>query len=223
MQANLSAVIVDYGAGTQISRTGDGVPEHHDAHLLGRDEHRRQRLPDAGSDVHHRGHRRRQRLLPRGLQAHRAGPNDRWRVTRGTLDSCNRSSFWYQDATAVIAGSKNTYNVALQPTEHIFEAGHRIGIVVVGNLYGAGRVGQHPVRARPGPADHDRHAPEQGVAADRRRHRGDGRRGRVHRPDGSGRRHRAGDAGADARHAGRRSARSCPASRGPTPRRRRPT
>jgi hypothetical protein len=71
-------------------------------------------------------------------------PSDRWRVTRGTLDSRNRSSFWYQDASAVIPGSKNTYDIALQPTEHIFEAGHRIGIVVAGNIYGAGASGSIP-------------------------------------------------------------------------------
>ena len=36
----------------------------------------------------------------------------------------------------MIAGAMNDYTVAMQPTEHIFEAGHRIGIVVVGNLSG---------------------------------------------------------------------------------------
>ena len=44
----------------------------------------------------------------------------------------------------MIPGSKNTYDIALQPTEHIFEAGHRIGIVVAGNIYGAGASGSIP-------------------------------------------------------------------------------
>jgi hypothetical protein len=41
----------------------------------------------------------------------------------------------------------NDYTVEMQPTEHIFEAGHRIGIVVVGNLSGGTASGGVPTSA----------------------------------------------------------------------------
>jgi X-Pro dipeptidyl-peptidase len=59
-----------------------------------------------------------------------------WRVTRGGLDSSNRDSLWYQDATPVTIGEKDMFSITTMPTEHTFEAGHRIGIVVTGHLIG---------------------------------------------------------------------------------------
>ena len=73
-QTNLGALLVDYGAGTQVSRTSDGIqnvnPDH--AQLLGRVE------------------RCRQRVLHRRLQAEVNVTS--WRVTKGILDSSNRDS-----------------------------------------------------------------------------------------------------------------------------------
>ena len=59
-----------------------------------------------------------------------------WRVTRGGLDSSNRDSLWYQDATPVTIGEKDTFPIPTMPTEHTFKAGHRIGIIVTGHLIG---------------------------------------------------------------------------------------
>jgi X-Pro dipeptidyl-peptidase len=59
-----------------------------------------------------------------------------WRVTRGGLDSSNRDSLWYQDATPVTIGEKDMFSITTMPTEHTFEAGHRIGIIVTGHLIG---------------------------------------------------------------------------------------
>jgi X-Pro dipeptidyl-peptidase len=59
-----------------------------------------------------------------------------WRVTRGGLDSSNRDSLWYQDATPVTIDAKDTFSIPTMPTEHTFEAGHRIGIIVTGHLIG---------------------------------------------------------------------------------------
>jgi X-Pro dipeptidyl-peptidase len=59
-----------------------------------------------------------------------------WRVTRGGLDSSNRDSLWYQDATPVTIGEKDMFSIRTMPTEHTFEAGHRIGIIVTGHLIG---------------------------------------------------------------------------------------
>jgi X-Pro dipeptidyl-peptidase len=59
-----------------------------------------------------------------------------WRVTRGGLDSSNRDSLWYQDATPVTIGDKDGFSIPTMPTEHTFKAGHRIGIIVTGHLIG---------------------------------------------------------------------------------------
>ncbi|MDQ4055443.1 MAG: CocE/NonD family hydrolase [Actinomycetota bacterium] len=59
-----------------------------------------------------------------------------WRVTRGGLDSSNRDSLWYQDATPVTIDEKDQFSITTMPTEHTFKAGHRIGMVVTGHLIG---------------------------------------------------------------------------------------
>jgi X-Pro dipeptidyl-peptidase len=59
-----------------------------------------------------------------------------WRVTRGGLDSSNRDSLWYQDASPVTIGVKDEFPIPTMPTEHTFKAGHRIGIIVTGHLIG---------------------------------------------------------------------------------------
>jgi X-Pro dipeptidyl-peptidase len=57
-------------------------------------------------------------------------------VTRGGLDSSNRDSLWYQNATPVTIGEKDMFSIPTMPTEHTFKAGHRIGIIVTGHLIG---------------------------------------------------------------------------------------
>jgi X-Pro dipeptidyl-peptidase len=59
-----------------------------------------------------------------------------WRVTRGGLDSSNRDSLWYEDAMPVTIGEKDEFSITTMPTEHTFQAGHRIGIIVTGHLIG---------------------------------------------------------------------------------------
>jgi X-Pro dipeptidyl-peptidase len=59
-----------------------------------------------------------------------------WRVTRGGLDSSNRDSLWYQDATPVTIGETNQFTIPAMPTEHTFKAGHRIGVILTGHLIG---------------------------------------------------------------------------------------
>jgi X-Pro dipeptidyl-peptidase len=59
-----------------------------------------------------------------------------WRVTRGGLDSSNRDSLWYQDATPVRVGAKDDFPIPTMPTEHTFKAGHRLAIIVTGHLIG---------------------------------------------------------------------------------------
>jgi X-Pro dipeptidyl-peptidase len=59
-----------------------------------------------------------------------------WRVTRGLLDSSNRDSLWYQDATPVSVGQTYHFRFPTQPTEHIFKAGHQIVVIVAGTNTG---------------------------------------------------------------------------------------
>jgi X-Pro dipeptidyl-peptidase len=63
-------------------------------------------------------------------------PNNAWRVSRGTLDSSNRESLWYQNASPISPNTMYHYKFPTMATEHTFKAGHQIGIVIVGNLYG---------------------------------------------------------------------------------------
>lgn len=57
-------------------------------------------------------------------------------MTRGGLDSSNRDSLWYQDATPVTIGEKTSFSISTMPTEHTFQLGHRIGIILTGHLIG---------------------------------------------------------------------------------------
>ena len=59
-----------------------------------------------------------------------------WRVTRGGLDSSNRDSLWYQNATPVTIGAKDEFPIPAMPTELTFKAGHRLAIIVTGHLIG---------------------------------------------------------------------------------------
>src|SRR3954453_8121847 len=72
-----------------------------------------------------------------------------WRVTRGTLDSSNRNSLWYLDATPLPVGEKGHFVFPTFATEHTFKAGHRIGIVIVGNLFGGNASNGTPTSASP--------------------------------------------------------------------------
>ena len=52
------------------------------------------------------------------------------------LDSSNRDSLWYQAAAPVTIGQQYAFSIPTMPTEHTFKAGHRIGVVVTGHLFG---------------------------------------------------------------------------------------
>ena len=81
--------------------------------------------------LHRVGPRDRHGLLPRGQQAH--AERHQWRVTRGIRDSSNRDSLWYLDASPVTIGQEDHITFPTMPTEHIFKAGHQIGVIVGGS------------------------------------------------------------------------------------------
>jgi X-Pro dipeptidyl-peptidase len=57
-----------------------------------------------------------------------------WRVSRGVLDSSNRLSL--RMAQPVTIDQPYKFAFPSMPTEHVFGAGHRVGIVIVGTLSG---------------------------------------------------------------------------------------
>jgi X-Pro dipeptidyl-peptidase len=136
--SNLSAVVAEIGPSTQTARSpGDGVQNTTTRTCWGATSTDNNACPTLG-----------QQCTTTGIGvdnacylevSKRIGPVTNWRVTRGTLDSRQRNSYWYADATAgeVVPGEFNDYTIPLQPTEHIFKAGNRISIVVTANLYGA--------------------------------------------------------------------------------------
>ena len=149
-QENYGALLVDYGAGTQVIARRRGHLEHDHPHLLGRHVQRRAHRRSRPG-LHHRRH-----LHGVGaatidtacyLEVTKPTQNvTQWRVTRGTLDSSNRNSLFYTDATPLTANTKTQITFPTFATEHIFKAGHQIGVVIVGNLFGAGASGTAPTR-----------------------------------------------------------------------------
>jgi X-Pro dipeptidyl-peptidase len=125
-QSNLSAMLVDYGPSTQITRTADGLSQP----------------ADAPSDCW-------------GSSSTRLGPDGKvmdydacyqepikptvtvtatqgWRISRGILDSSNRDSLYTDSVTT--PGVEYEFKFPILPVDYTFPAGHRIGIVLMANF-----------------------------------------------------------------------------------------
>ncbi|WP_053225767.1 CocE/NonD family hydrolase [Solirubrobacter soli] len=125
-QSNLSAMLVDYGPSTQITRTADGISTP----------------ADAPSDCW-------------GSSSTRVGPDGKvmdydacyqqpikptvtitatqgWRISRGILDSSNRDSL-RADVPAVV-GTEYRFKFPILPVDYTIPAGHRIGVVLMANF-----------------------------------------------------------------------------------------
>jgi X-Pro dipeptidyl-peptidase len=113
-QSNLGAIVVDYGAGTQVTRSGEGIANTTTRTCWGESSE-----------------------LDSACYLEVSKPTIdviQWRVSRGVLDSSNRLSL--RAAQPVTIDQRYSFTFPSMPTEHTFAAGHRIGIVVVGNLSG---------------------------------------------------------------------------------------
>ena len=125
-QSNLSAMLVDYGPSTQITRSADGI----------------QTPANAPSDCW-------------GSSSTRVGPNGQvmdydacyqqpikptvnvtatqgWRISRGILDSSNRDSL-YADVP-VTPGAEYRFRYPILPVDYTIPAGHRMGVVLMANF-----------------------------------------------------------------------------------------
>jgi X-Pro dipeptidyl-peptidase len=140
-QQNYSALLVDYGAGTQVTRGGEGIQNTTTRTCWGA-------MTDGSSCELGTTNG-----CPQGTPNPIPTTNDnacylevskptqsvtQWRVTRGTLDSSNRESLWFQNATPLTPNTMYHFKFPTFATEHVFKAGHQIGVVIVGNLFGGG-------------------------------------------------------------------------------------
>ena len=114
-QTNLGALLVDYGADTQVSRTGDGIAERHA--VAERDCWGESSATDNACYVE-------------GVQA-RDDRRTSWRVTKGILDTSNRDSLLATAATPITVDQKYRFRWPTFPHDYVFKAGHQIGLVLI--------------------------------------------------------------------------------------------
>ncbi len=116
-QSNLGAIVVDYNATTfpEVTRSGDGISSSGPLTSCWGTESTYDKSCYAA--------------VTKPIQN-----VTQWRVTRGILDSSNRDSLTTPEA--VVAGLQYRFSIPLEPTEHTFKAGHQIGVVILGNLFG---------------------------------------------------------------------------------------
>jgi X-Pro dipeptidyl-peptidase len=125
-QSNLSAMLVDYGPSTQITRTADGIstPANAPSDCWGPSSTR------AGPDgqVMDYDSCYQQPVKPTVTISATQG----WRISRGILDSGNRDSL-YADIP-VVPGAEYEFKFPILPVDYTVPAGHRIGIVLMANF-----------------------------------------------------------------------------------------
>jgi X-Pro dipeptidyl-peptidase len=66
--------------------------------------------------------------------AKRVGVTDQELVTKGVMDAKNRTSIRFE--TPLVPGQKANFEFPLLPEDYVFEAGHRIGVIIVGSYSG---------------------------------------------------------------------------------------
>ena len=121
-QSNLGALIVDYGAGSQVTRSGEGIKDTTNRTCWGGSS---TGLGDYSACY---------------LEVSKPLTNvTQWRVTRGVMDSSNRTSL--TTAEPITVGQKTRFTWPLQPQDHLFPAGHMIGVILVGNYPALGVAG----------------------------------------------------------------------------------
>jgi X-Pro dipeptidyl-peptidase len=112
-QTNLGALLVDYGSGTQITRTSEGIVDANPVTTSCWGE------SSANDSACYRD-------VTKPLVSVTS-----WRVTKGVLDSSNRDSL--TTATPADVGVKYRFSWPALPQDYVFGAGHQIGIVLVAN------------------------------------------------------------------------------------------
>ena len=113
-QSNLTAFLVDYGSGTYVSRTNDGVTTS-------------TTLPEQCFGLSSPTDDACYKQITKVTQALTT-----YRVTKGMLDSSNRDSL--TTPTPMTVGTKYEFKWPLLPNDFTFKAGHQIGVVIGANF-----------------------------------------------------------------------------------------
>ncbi len=125
-QSNLSAMLVDYGPSTQITRTADGISTPADAPSDCWGSSSTRVGPDGTVMDYDACYQ--QPVKP----AVSVSATQGWRISRGILDSSNRDSLYTDSVTT--PGVEYEYRFPILPVDYTFPAGHRIGIVLMANF-----------------------------------------------------------------------------------------
>jgi X-Pro dipeptidyl-peptidase len=112
-QTNLGALLVDYGAGTQVTRTSEGIQN---VNPVTRSCWGESSAADSACYID---------VFKPEVSV------TSWRVTKGVLDSSNRDSL--TTATPADVGVKYRFTWPTLPQDYVFPAGHQIGIILVAN------------------------------------------------------------------------------------------
>jgi len=130
-QSNLGAIIVDYGDGKQITRTGDGftLDKTQPKTCVGQGSTRvdAQGNPIDYSNCYYVA------VKPTVDVTATAG----WRISRGVLDTSNRDSLF--TPTPIVPGVQYEFKIPMQPVDSTIPAGHRLGIVLLTNYADVGQ------------------------------------------------------------------------------------
>jgi X-Pro dipeptidyl-peptidase len=115
-QSNLGALLVDYGAGSQVTRNGDGATTVAGTRTCwGQDDD--ETTGDFSACY---------------LEINQPTVAvTQWRVTKGILDSSNRSSL--SVPSLVTTATPTDFPITMVPQDHVFAAGHQIGVILVGD------------------------------------------------------------------------------------------
>src|SRR3954470_17160203 len=125
-QSNLSAMLVDYGPSTQITRTADGIstPANAPSDCWGSSSTRK----DASGNMIDYDACYQIPTKPTVTVTATQG----WRISRGILDSSNRDSL-RADVPAV-PGTEYEFKFPILPVDYTIPAGHRMGVVLMANF-----------------------------------------------------------------------------------------
>ncbi|MFC6324965.1 CocE/NonD family hydrolase [Microbacterium koreense] len=116
-QSNLSALLIDYSTATRTPRSpGDGIQTLEERTCWGAESQF-----DSGCYFE---------------TQRRASESPYWRLSRGVLDSSNRESLQEGAAAPVVPGQEYDFDWKMEPYDHVFPAGSRIGVVLSTNLSG---------------------------------------------------------------------------------------
>jgi X-Pro dipeptidyl-peptidase len=110
---HLGAILVDYGpAIPRVSRSGDGITQGTTTSCWGQ------------ASTNDNG-------CYREVNERLDTTSTRWRVTKGVLDAGHRTS--RLTTTPIVAGERYPFSFPLLPYDYTFQAGHQIGVVIVGS------------------------------------------------------------------------------------------